>query len=586
MSFGGVFYYMNIESTHAVLPSRGNRGNGEGFTRGLWPWLVLITACLAGSNHAASPGILSFGGPVITSQPVSQAVKLGDTATFTVSATGSGLVYSWFHNGTALPGQNNSMLVVPNAQPDKAGIYYAHVLDNSGRYTQSDYAKLTIPGSELVILSGPENQKVLLGTDAVFFVSASVAGVGPIRYQWLRNGTAIPGATEARLAIPGLLEVNTGSYMVRVTTPTAAIMSEAADLTYGIVSSVSITSKPMNQGVFKGQNANFSVTATAQGPMKYVWRHHSARLAGANEPSLSLLHVQPRDAGEYWVTITGPDGTAANASATLEVYWLEIGSIPSISLKEGTASPPIPINLTGDLQSVSNAGLTAISSNPELVSADDLLFGGSGSERFLIVIAKPNSSGVARLTVTAKDRGQIASTELTVTVNGINTPPVISNLAFDGCAVLGEIITIPFLVSDKETDASALAVEARLIGPSILGLAQVVGDRADRILVLKAESPGITSLSAMVTVRDAAGAIADKILTIPVAGPALRIIQDGHELVISYSEAAPSGVVEYRYLIGDKESWRPTGYVPSSINGRRTMRIPAPLHSTMFRLRY
>src|SRR5262245_57743516 len=69
--------------------------------------------------------VFSAAAVTITTQPTDQVVQLGDTATFSVNATDSGLVYIWFFNGAALSGQNASTLRLTNVKPQNVGVYYA-----------------------------------------------------------------------------------------------------------------------------------------------------------------------------------------------------------------------------------------------------------------------------------------------------------------------------------------------------------------------------------------------------------------------------------------------------------------------------
>lgn len=539
--------------------------------------IAALLLCSTATSEAA-------GGAGIITQPVNQAVQLGGTATFSVTANGQGLVYMWFCNGSPIPAENGSSLRITNVRPENAGLYYAQIIDQNGHVAaQTDLVRLTIPSSDLAIIAQPENQKVLLGTEAAFFVVA--ASSQPLSYLWLRNGVAIPEAKEARLAIPGTLEVNAGTYVVRVSTPTGAVLSDPADLIYSIQPSINILTPPFSQGVLRNGSVRFEVVATGPGALTYTWRHNATKISSGPSPFINLANVQPADAGEYWVTVQGGDGTAANAMASLVVHWLEMEPIADVSVKQGTSSLPVPIKLRGDAASLASASLSAASSNPGLLSAEDILFGGSDAQRFMIILAKPNSSGIARVRVTATDRGQSASTELIVSVVGPNTPPTIVNLPAAHEAVLGQLITIPFQVADKETDSSALQVEARLIGGSS-GLVQVVGSQADRLLIVKAEPTIAGTVSCLVTVRDAAGAATERIVSLTIAGPSLQISQDGPELVIAYPDSAPSAVVEYRYGLAKAEAWRSISYVPASVGGMKVIRIPAPLNSTFFRLRF
>jgi len=91
--------------------------------------------------------------PLITVQPQSQAVNVGDNATFTVGATGPGVLsYQWRFSGTDLPGAINPSFTRTNAQPADVGNYTAVVTNASGSVT-SAVATLTVrlPGSVNVI---------------------------------------------------------------------------------------------------------------------------------------------------------------------------------------------------------------------------------------------------------------------------------------------------------------------------------------------------------------------------------------------------------------------------------------------------
>ena len=71
------------------------------------------------SDAANSPLSVSLSGTgmtalSITSQPSSQTVTVGQTATFMVAATGSGtLTYQWKKNGTAISGATGSSYTTP-----------------------------------------------------------------------------------------------------------------------------------------------------------------------------------------------------------------------------------------------------------------------------------------------------------------------------------------------------------------------------------------------------------------------------------------------------------------------------------------
>src|SRR5205085_2070985 len=64
----------------------------------------------------------------ITTQPQSQMIMQGQSATFTVAASGTApLDYQWNFNGAPLAGATNSVLTLTNAQTNAAGNYNAVV---------------------------------------------------------------------------------------------------------------------------------------------------------------------------------------------------------------------------------------------------------------------------------------------------------------------------------------------------------------------------------------------------------------------------------------------------------------------------
>ncbi len=83
--------------------------------------------------------------PAIISQPENVVVAAGGSATFQVTATGSGtLTYQWRFNSTAISNSNSPTLVISDVQSAKAGNYDVIVSNAVGAVT-SNPATLTIP---------------------------------------------------------------------------------------------------------------------------------------------------------------------------------------------------------------------------------------------------------------------------------------------------------------------------------------------------------------------------------------------------------------------------------------------------------
>jgi hypothetical protein len=77
-----------------------------------------------------------------------------------------------------------------------------------------------------ILRSGPSAQRVQAGADARFQVAAY--GTLPLCYQWQRNGSALPGATNATLELRALQPAQAGQYRVVITNSVGSATSAAA----------------------------------------------------------------------------------------------------------------------------------------------------------------------------------------------------------------------------------------------------------------------------------------------------------------------------------------------------------------------
>jgi len=76
-----------------------------------------------------------------------------------------------------------------------------------------------------VIRSGPQDQRLLPGADARLEVVAY--GTLPLCYQWERNGSALPGATNAALELYAVQATQAGQYRVVITNQVGSVTSAA-----------------------------------------------------------------------------------------------------------------------------------------------------------------------------------------------------------------------------------------------------------------------------------------------------------------------------------------------------------------------
>jgi len=172
--------------------------------------------------------------PIIATQPTSQVVALGGTASFNVSATGSGpFTYAWLFGGNFISGATSSNLTLNNLQTSQGGAYQV-LVQNSAGVAASSAANLTVV-LPVAIVQQPQSQTVRL-TDLTNPITANVSfsvianGYSPVNYQWLVNGTNIPGATSLALTLNNVSPSQTGDYTVIATDPYSSATSSVARL--------------------------------------------------------------------------------------------------------------------------------------------------------------------------------------------------------------------------------------------------------------------------------------------------------------------------------------------------------------------
>ena len=80
-----------------------------------------------------------------------------------------------------------------------------------------------------------------------------------------------------------------------------------------------ITTQPINQTVYVGQTATFTVGASGTLPLSYQWNFDGTNMVGATNALLTLVNVQLSQAGNYAVLVTNLYGSTNSASALLMV---------------------------------------------------------------------------------------------------------------------------------------------------------------------------------------------------------------------------------------------------------------------------
>ena len=176
----------------------------------------------------------------ITTQPKSVTKTVGQTATFTVAASGSNLTYQWQYKtvggswkNSTTGGYNTATLSV-GAVEARNGYQYRCIVTGGGTTVTSDAATLTVKAAA-TITTQPKSVTKTVGQTATFTVAASGSN---LTYQWQyktvggswKNSTT-GGYNTATLSVGAVVARNGYQYRCIVTGGGASVTSEAAILT-------------------------------------------------------------------------------------------------------------------------------------------------------------------------------------------------------------------------------------------------------------------------------------------------------------------------------------------------------------------
>jgi hypothetical protein len=204
--------------------------------------------------------------PTIATQPSNQSVTVGQTATFSVTATGAApLSYQWQKNSANISGAMSSSYTTPATATTDNGAKFDVIVSNTAGSQTSTMAALTVNSSAVAptITTQPANQSVTLGQTATFSVTAT--GTAPLSYQWQKNSTNISGATASSYTTPATATTDNGAkFGVTVSNSVGSQTSTMATLTVNPVSASTVNVVTYHYDNLRtGQNLNETILTPA-----------------------------------------------------------------------------------------------------------------------------------------------------------------------------------------------------------------------------------------------------------------------------------------------------------------------------------
>jgi len=308
-------------------------------------------------NVALSPSPAAAVAPSITSQPASQSLNAGQTATFSVVATGTApMTYQWNKNGAAISGATSSTYTTPAETTADNNAQFTVAVSNTAGSATSNAAVLTVtnPAVAPAITTQPASQTVIAGKTASFAVAAT--GTAPLTYQWSKNGAAISGATSSTYTTPAETTAdNNAQFTVAVSNSAGSVTSNAAILT------VSASTLLLNSSSSSLNFGNVNVSSSG---------NQTVTLTNAGNSSVTISNVTVSGAGFNAAGISSGLILAPGQAATLTATFAPSGAgsvTGSVSVASNATNSPDTISLSGTGVAVANHSV-ALSWSPSTSS--------------------------------------------------------------------------------------------------------------------------------------------------------------------------------------------------------------------------
>jgi hypothetical protein len=256
-------------------------------------YVIRLVEISTGTELTRTVGFGISGAPVISVQPETQTLCEGRTLQLVAGATGKTPTYQWRKGGVNILGATQGVFSIPNCSVADAGTYDCIITSCTQSVTTSS-AVVTVQKKPKITSQTTGNFSVCQGANVTLMVEATGDGIA---YEWLRNGTILPGATSATLQLNNVTLAQEGDYRCRVSGPCSPADTSKVNK-IDVLEPPSITGQPTNVTLKAGEKLTLTVGATGDS-LRYQWFHKGVAIAGATAKTFTINSVVRADSGAY-----------------------------------------------------------------------------------------------------------------------------------------------------------------------------------------------------------------------------------------------------------------------------------------------
>ncbi len=395
------------------------------------------------SEATSNPATLTVEyAPVVTGNPASKGVIVGQDTVFTASASGNPAPsVQWqvstdfektWTNDTTDPGSTTSTLTVESATLAENGHEYRAVFSNSVGKAEGNSATLTVSEHTEApeVIHDPTSTTVVAGEFATFTAEASGVPAPAMQWQVSKNGGSTwtnavgKGAKSVTLVLEHVLAAQSGNQYRAVFKNVAGEMtSNVAMLTVDTVPVV--TANPVGKTVIAGEKTVFTAAASGSPAPAVQWKVSTDGGAswtsdtvdtGNKTDSLTVASTTPsEDGNQYRAVFASSAGSAESNAATLTVDTAPIvTSNPAskvvlagetatfIAAASGTPAPGVRWEVSNDSGATWSKDTTDPGNNTDTLTVTSTTVAKSGQEYRAVFtnVVSTAMTLVATLTVT------------------------------------------------------------------------------------------------------------------------------------------------------------------------------------------
>uniref|UniRef100_UPI004025ACE5 S-layer homology domain-containing protein n=1 Tax=Gemmiger formicilis TaxID=745368 RepID=UPI004025ACE5 len=291
--------------------------------------------------------------PTIGTQPVSQTVTAGNTATFTVAASGENLTYQWQQstdsgsNWTAINDATEASYTIDNTTTYMSGYQYRCVVSNSAGSVTSSAATLTVTQPVTGVKLNTETLELFTGNIATLTATVEPDNATKKNVTWSSDNANVATVDNGKVTAVGAGKTTitvttedggkTATCTVTVTDKTYAISADTTALNFG--SAYTGYAQPAAQTVTVKNTGNQQVTVTLPAANDFIITAGTGFTDGsaAIKPGeTATFTVQPKtglSVGTYsdTITVSGSENVIVTIPASFTVKSRPSYNPPTVS---------------------------------------------------------------------------------------------------------------------------------------------------------------------------------------------------------------------------------------------------------------